>query len=251
MKWSNQKQFTYGLMFLVILIVLVGVPVYFYFFNKAETCFDGKKNNNETGIDCGGICSRICTADVAENPIVLWSRAFSIANGRYNLVAYLQNPNINSISEPFDYVFNAFDDQNVLIGSREGSTSANDEKNFVVFEQAFDAGQRKINKVTFEIKSKVNWIKQQPQKVKFSISNEGIVNLSGTPTLTSNITNKTVNTYKNFYVVAIVYDLSGNATLVSRTLVDELLPSGKTTVLFTWPFIGDIQYSKIEILPRI
>lgn len=251
MQWSTQKQFTYGFALVIILSILIGIPSYFIFFNKPATCFDNKQNQTETGIDCGGVCSKACSVDVIENPLILWSRAFPIANGKNNLVAYLQNPNINYISEPFTYVFNVFDEQNVLIGTREGTISAPHDKNFVVFEQAFDAGKIKVGKITFEITSKVTWIKSPEEKSKFSVSSDQIIVVGGTPTLTSTITNKTVDTFKNFYVVAIVYDTDGNAMVVSRTLVDELRPSGNAVVVFTWPYLTNLTYSKIELLPRI
>lgn len=256
MKWSVQKQFAYGLTFLIIIGAIIAIPTYFYIYNKPQTCFDGKKNQDETGIDCGGVCTRACAREVVEQPIILWSRAFPIANSKYNLVAYLQNPNINYVSENFNYTFNVFDEKNVLIGVRQGTSNASQEKNFVIFEQSFDAGQRTIGKVTFEIDSKVVWQKVSSQKnslqkTKFTISNEPIEEVAGTPTLTSTIVNKTGATQSNFYVVAIVYDVEGNAMAVSRTLVDQLLPNGKTVVVFTWPYLRDLKYSSVEILPKI
>jgi len=251
MQWSIQKQLSYGLVFVIILVLLIGTPTYFYFFNKTPTCSDGKQNQTETGIDCGGVCTRACSTDVIQDPIILWNRAFPISNGKYNLVAYLQNPNINYISEPFTYTFNVFDENNILIGAREGTISVPYNRNFVAFEQGFDAGERKIGKVTFEITSKVTWIKSPAPKAKFSVSSDEIVSVGGTPTLTSTITNKTIDTFNNFYVVAIVYDVDGNAMVVSRTLVDELAPNSKSVVVFTWPYLENLQYSKIELLPRI
>ena len=239
------------MVFLLIIAIVIGIPVYLNFFNKPATCFDNRKNQSELGVDCGGVCAKACSKEVIEAPIVLWARAFPIANGKNNLVAYLQNPNIDYISESFTYIFNVFDESNVLIGSREGIISAPYDKNFVVFEQAFDAGKRPIGKVTFDITSKVTWIKSPTPKTKFSISSDQIVTIGGTPTLTSTITNKTVEVYSNFYVVAIVYDVYGNAMVVSRTLVDELRSNGKVVVVFTWPYLTNLKYSKIEILPRI
>ncbi|MEI6042211.1 MAG: hypothetical protein WCQ00_01445 [bacterium] len=251
MNWSIQKQLIYGITFVMILSALIGLPLYFNFFNKSPTCFDNKRNQDETGVDCGGICTKACTADVIGTPLLLWSRAFTIANGKNNLVAYLQNPNLNYISEPFSYVFNVFDDNNILLGTREGVVSATNEKNFVVFEQAFDAGQRKIGKVIFEITSPVTWIRKPSEKAKVTVSSDQIISVAGIPTLTSTITNTTVKTYTNFYVVAIVYDVDGNAKVVSRTLVDELRGNGKADVVFTWPYLTDLKYSKIELLPKI
>ena len=57
------------------------LPVKVVSFAKAETCFDGIKNQNEEGIDCGGKCkpcekqssecndNNLCTSDIVENSV--------------------------------------------------------------------------------------------------------------------------------------------------------------------------------------
>ena len=49
------KQFLYGFFYLAILVSLIWL-VYSFEFKPAPNCFDGKKNQEETGIDCGGSC---------------------------------------------------------------------------------------------------------------------------------------------------------------------------------------------------
>ena len=251
MKWSTQNQLKYGLGTFLFFALVIFIPYYIYFINVPPTCFDNKQNQDERGVDCGGVCTKACKTDAINKPIVVWARAFLIANGKYNLVAYLQNPNVDYVSNPFPYTLNVFDENNTLIGSRDGVTSVPYEKGFVVFEQAFDAGERKINKVTFDIQSDLVWNKTPIQKSKFDTYSYGISNVAGTPTLKGTMTNKTSNNYSNFYVVAIVYGLDGNVLTVSRTLVDELRASGKVDVVFSWPNLSDIKYSKVEILPSI
>ncbi len=57
------------------------LPVKIVAFAKTETCFDGRKNQNEEGVDCGGICKPcinqatecddddLCTDDIEENGV--------------------------------------------------------------------------------------------------------------------------------------------------------------------------------------
>jgi hypothetical protein len=81
--WSQKRQIIYfSIPFFLFLLVLSFV--YFSFFYKPATCFDGVKNGNETGIDCGGSCSLVCTND-ALKPITLWSKAFAVTDDVYNL----------------------------------------------------------------------------------------------------------------------------------------------------------------------
>ena len=73
------------------------------FFHKTPTCFDGVKNQNEKGLDCGGVCTRICSGDIS-TPIVMWQRVFQVTPGVYSAVAYIQNPNV--LNRPYKVLAN-------------------------------------------------------------------------------------------------------------------------------------------------
>ena len=70
------------------------VIVFFYYYQPA-TCRDGKQNQEEDGVDCGGPCSLICDAQSA-TPIVSWVRFFKIQDGFYNVASFVENPNAKS-----------------------------------------------------------------------------------------------------------------------------------------------------------
>ncbi len=52
-------------------------------------------------------------------------------------------------------------------------------------------------------------------------------------------------------VLAVVFDLDGNAMAFSRTIVDSLDKNESTDVVFTWRKLFPSQYSKIEIIPQV
>ena len=54
---------------------------------RPPSCTDGKKNQGEAGVDCGGPCARLCKV-VSLPPIVHWQRAFPVTESVYNVVAY-------------------------------------------------------------------------------------------------------------------------------------------------------------------
>jgi len=89
--WALKRQI-FIVIGLIIIIFIFGFLIIYPSFNKAPTCFDGKQNGNETGINCGGSCARACLSQV-ENVSVLWARAFQVIPGRYNAVAYIVNHN--------------------------------------------------------------------------------------------------------------------------------------------------------------
>ena len=59
MTWAAKRQLQYLSGFLAIILVIVLIIIAPYL-RSDPTCFDGKQNGNEEGIDCGGSCDLIC-----------------------------------------------------------------------------------------------------------------------------------------------------------------------------------------------
>lgn len=79
----------------VVIAFLIAVGAILYFvFRPAATCSDGKKNQNETGVDCGGICGA-CPDVFNPDPFVVRESAFVSGNdsGVYDVFAKVHNPN--------------------------------------------------------------------------------------------------------------------------------------------------------------
>lgn len=253
--WAAQRQLLYGGIVLGFLFVITALPIYFIFVKKEATCFDGIKNQNEANIDCGGVCERACMEQVVDFPVTLWARSFKVTGGTYNLTAYVQNANVDYVSEPASYIFRVYDKDNVLIGVREGLVSVPPTKNFPIFEQGFNAGERIPAKVFFEFTQNMNWKKYLGSKPEIEIIDErfvGTTNASTSlPRLEAEIENRTINTYRNVEVVALIYDKDGNAMAASRTYVDTLPGTTKVPLIFTWPEPFPKEVSKVEIIPKI
>lgn len=249
--WAHRRQLIYGSVVFIFLALVLGVPTYFIFFNNAPTCFDGKMNGDEVQVDCGGSCDRACANDVLPEPIVSWSRSFSVARGLHNLVAYVQNPNVNYTAEPIPYIFLVYDAENVLLGVREGYARVPPTKTFPIFEPAFDAGTRQPTKVVFEFTSPAVWNRFETAKPELDVIDERVLNATSSPTIKATLLNKTINKYTNVEVVAIVYNKQGNAFASSKTVVDIIRGNGEAPLVFTWPigFIDEV--SKVEIIPKL
>lgn len=251
MSWNSRRQLMYGSIVVVFLLVVAGVPAYFTFFNNAPTCFDGVQNQNETGIDCGGACERACLVDVIPLPVTIWSRAFSVKNGYYNLVAYVQNANVEYVAEPTKYIFRVYDKDNVLIGVREGYADVPPTKTFPIFEQGFNAGERIPVSTYFEFVRGVPWKKYEGTKPELKVVDQKLSIGTSGPRIDAKLVNVTINRYKNIEVIAIVYDQAGNAMGSSRTYVDELGSSAESSLVFTWPQPFPSVVSRFEIVPKL
>ncbi len=249
--WAKQRQLMYGSAVFIFFALVIGTPTYLLFFNKAPTCFDRKQNGSETGIDCGGQCVTACARDVVAQPVVIWARPFLVANGITNLVAYVQNPNVDYIAEPVEYLFRVYDKDNVLIGTRVGRAAVPPSKVFPIFEQSFNSGFKKPVKAYFEFTEPLTWKKYTSIKPEFDVIDKRLSGASSTPKLEAVLVNKTIDTYRNIEVVALVYDTDGNAIASSRTIVDVLYGNSESPLVFTWPEAFNVSTSKIEIIPKL
>ena len=103
-QWSRKRKRIILLIILFVLVVLVGVPLFFLFY-RVPTCNDLKKDGNETGVDCGGSCQLLCTAESL--PLILRGdpRVLKVADGVFEVVALVQNPNANGEIRRAGYIF--------------------------------------------------------------------------------------------------------------------------------------------------
>jgi len=250
MTWSLKRQIFY-IGILILFFAIFGFLIISPSLNKMPTCVDGKQNGNETGIDCGGSCSRACLAQV-DQVSVLWTRAFRVVPGRYNAVAYLINHNKNTAVKKINYRFRFADANNVYIGKREGTTFIPPAANFAVFEPGIDIGNSIPVYATFEFTQIPDWLQVSENKInqlKVFISNITLEGAETSPHLTASIKNNSLFTIPDVNIIAILYDASGNAVSASRTYLAELTPLQNADINFTWPEAFSAPIVQKEIIP--
>lgn len=235
MTWAAKRQLKYLSVFLGFFLLILFWILYPIIFKK-PTCFDGKKNGDEIEIDCGGSCAKFCNSQIV-NPIIVWSRAFPVTNNVYNLAAYVQNQNRNAAVLEVNYEFRVYDDNNRLIGRREGSAFIPPNQQFLVFEPRFDSGETKVKSVTFQFLPSFSWYKKEPlvNLLPFRIDNISLNNDFNLPTLTARIRNESIYELPPFEVVGILYDIDNNAINISKTQKDFLMSGSESSISFTWP----------------
>ena len=134
--WSAKRRILYGGGFVLVLAAVVGL-LFFHFFYRAPSCSDGVQNGDETGVDCGGACTTLCSGQTL-SPIVHWAKAFNVLGSVYNLAAYVENPNIGSSNPTATYDFKVYDASNILIAENTGQTFIPKNKKFIIFLPPYD-----------------------------------------------------------------------------------------------------------------
>jgi hypothetical protein len=247
--WASTRKSVYTLG-VVLFFLIISVWVYMLQYYKAPTCTDGKQNQTEEGIDCGGTCAVTCKASVA-NPIILWSRAFPITHGWYNAVAYVENPNPGVGVKSVTYRFKLYDDENVLVAERIGKAFIAPNERFAILEPRISVGERIPKRAFFEFLQFSDWVKLEKDMPKILVRGEKFSSTNTSSRVDATLQNGTIIDIPDINVVAIVYDKNDNAMAVSGSVVDKLKADSSYNITFTWDTPFPSTPARVEVIPRI
>ncbi len=110
---------------ILIYAVIFALVIWFLYsvFKTKETCLDGIKNQNEEGIDCGGICSKKCEKIKADDLIIGETGAVgSSTAGEYDFFGVVTNSNNDYGSDYFAYQVKFKDETGALLGEKQGDS---------------------------------------------------------------------------------------------------------------------------------
>lgn len=114
------KRIWVSVIFFVIFIATAFIL--YYFISPEATCFDGKKNQAEKAVDCGGTCSP-CKEEIKTQELTIAETAVVFGgNKTYDAVAKVANLNDSVGASSFKYVFKLKDSTGNIIATREGSS---------------------------------------------------------------------------------------------------------------------------------
>lgn len=148
------KQLIYGAFYLAILFLIV-YGIYLSGFKAAPSCFDGKKNQKEEGIDCGGSCPP-CALKLQKPIKVLPVRVFPVDKTTSALIE-LRNPNTNLGADKFDYELNFYDANGEKIFSLTKDSFIYPGEIKYIAEINLDVDYEKIDRTEFKISGE-SWV---------------------------------------------------------------------------------------------
>lgn len=230
--WAFWRRAQYIAFFSFVLLLLTGF-LYYKFLYTLPTCFDGRENGMETGVDCGGGCTRICAFEVTQ-PEVQWARSFKITEGQYNAVAYVENRNMRAATPELQYTFSLYDDAGLIV-ERSGVTVLPPDSVYPIFEGQLITGTRVPTRTFLDIKEPELWIPATYGRDQFTIVERTLARVDTEPRLDAVLQNNDLEEARDVEVVATIFDKERNALTSSRTVIDTFPPRSEQTVVFTWP----------------
>ena len=252
MTWSAKRKMIYAGS-IIFIGVLIAIRIVYPIFTKAPTCFDGKKNGEEMGVDCGGSCQKFCTLEV-NNLILLWSRSFRSSPTTYSAVAYIENQNLNAEAVGVPYEFKMYDDKNTLIARKEGVTRISRNGRSVVFEPNIVVGNRIPKTTRFQFLASPEFVRvdvNKADRLKISAKEMKFENeQTTTPKLSGFLENASLIDVPDVDVIAVLYDKDNNAVTVGKTYIDVLKGDTRAPIVFTWNEPLFTPVVRIEVIPQ-
>jgi len=245
--WSSHRKLTYGFFVIVGVILIIGLPAFLLLY-KAPTCNDGKQNQGEQGIDCGGPCVKLCPSAFLP-PEVIWTKSEPVAPCLYNIAAYVVNNNLDGAAYGVPYEIQLFGGDGVLITTKDGVTTIPPHRNTLIFQGSVFTNKRIPTKTIIALGSP-QWVKQTDELGDLVIADKKYSENQNSSSLQVTLQNNAVTSYKNLSVYVVLYDANGNAIDFSKTIIDSVPANGGTVVApFTWPVSHNGQVVSIEVLP--
>lgn len=230
--WAKRRQ-------LITLVIFFGGlfimgAIIFLILSARPSCFDNKQNQNETGIDCGGVCAAQCR-DTHLGIKTLWTKTFPLRKGMYDVASLVENPNLDASIPELRYTVDLFDDAGRTLLSRSYSTFANAGDHFMLFGGGLDTGGLDAARARLTIEPGYKYVKAvPPAERKIAVLGYELLTPDTTPRLVATVQNQTTDTLRNIPVSAAISDRNGPVG-VSETHIDELPPRASQQITFTWP----------------
>jgi hypothetical protein len=244
-EWATNRQrllIAIGVSLVVALGVIILVPILY----QTPSCSDGKQNQDEDGIDCGGSCAYLCK-DTAR-PLSTQFVQGIVQNGRADAIAYIDNRNADAALEDAKYTVELYDETRTLIGSKQGTIDVPPSSTVPIFVSGIAESASEIAQAFITFDDNLEWFRSSEKPSAPTISDTRISS-EGTPRIVATIGNPTPRAMTNVRLVITVFGASGNAIAASQTVVASIAPQGTAEAVFTWNEAFIEAATRVDVLP--
>jgi hypothetical protein len=251
MSWAARRR--------LIILIIVGAVVAAFIavvliatFYKTPTCSDGIQNQGEQGIDCGGPCPYLCTAQ-EQPPTILFTKVLQNAGGRTDVVAMVENKNINAAAKNVPYQITLYGADETFIQEVDGTLDLPPGATIPVYVPGILSGNQKAASAFLVIDaSSPKWFSFVPnERIVPTISNITRSGITSEPRIDATLTNPSAAIMTNVQTIVLVYDANKNIIATSQTIVPVIEGQGQAVATFTWNNAFPGTPALIEVVPII
>ena len=251
MSWAARRRFIIllivGAVF-VAFLTIVGIATFY----QAPSCTDGVQNQEEEGIDCGGSCSHLCTAQ-QQPPTVLFTKAIPNGVGRVDVIASVENKNANAAAKNVPYSITLYGSDQTLIQQISGVFDLPARATEPIYVSGIQSGNRKVVGAFLDIaSSSPEWFTMMADsRIVPTVSNTSLGGSTSAPRVTATLINPSVAILRDVQAIVIVRNEQGDVIAASKTVVPAIPAQGQATATFTWNDTFSGTPVSIEVVPLI
>jgi hypothetical protein len=250
------KQFLYGAFYIALWAILFA-GVYFLFFKSPPSCFDGKRNQTEEGVDCGRICGNICLpADLKRIEQVGQVKILFPEPSRIGLLARLKNANPGHSARRVGFTFRIFDDRGEAFESSGNTFVYAGELKYLAQLVLLPPGFEKRQIVRAQLTlAEEEWAQAGDfYRPAVQLQEENTAVEANSIRVEGKVRNEDTLTLSNITILALFYGREGQLAGFSETGLDNFFPSETRPFVILHPPLTDVNPSATQIfisVPRL
>ncbi|MBP6889296.1 MAG: hypothetical protein KBC83_02435 [Candidatus Moranbacteria bacterium] len=236
----------------IVFLSTIFFGVYDLFIRVAPTCSDGKQNQNEAGIDCGGICAMQCEPPLNAKDIITREAAFVFTGtNSYDVLAKIYNPNDIAGASQFSYTLALRDAAGTLLAKQSGTSFILPQETKYLFEFHLATPVRPTQ-ATLEI-SQVSWERfrgytERPRVMVVQQAYNRIQSGPGYGAATGLVVNESPYDFRSLLVKVVLRDASGKPLAINSTEMSTMPSKGQRDFRLVWPTIFPGEVKNVEML---
>lgn len=252
MSWAARRRLIILLILGGIIAALVTIVSTFAIY-ESPSCSDNLLNQDETGVDCGGICPYLCT-EQKQPPTVLFTQAFTDSTtGRTVVVASVENKNSAAAAQDVPYRITVYGAGQALIQSVSGTLDLPPGAAVPVFASNIASGKHTVTGAFLTIDSSaVRWFAlEDDPRILPNVSNVIQGGTTSAPRIEAVLSNGSATTLTNVRAVVLVRNVTKELIAASETIVPRIPPLGTASAVFTWNEAFPDVPASTEVIPVV
>ena len=214
------KKLLYGGFYSILFFIFV-FGFYNIFLKAAPTCFDGIKNQNETGIDCGGIRPLCILTELSPLELKGAVKVFGLSSGRVVFLADVLNSNSYG-ADAVPYEFLVYDRSGDVIEKIKGSYGFAPLERKFIYESNAQSIFSEISRVDLVFTAPA-W-KVVTQLPKSDVVLAGSVNTmvsESSVVVTGRVSNRGLMSVSALKILAVLSNRFGNEIFAAQTVLND------------------------------
>lgn len=235
----------------IYLIIFFGILLAIYFLLKPNpSCTDGKLNQNEKKVDCGGPC-QACRKEIEAQDIEIKEK-YVVYGGvdKYDVLVGFYNPNHDYGGSEFDYTITLENSTGNQIASKEGTGFILPRESKYYVQTNFEVSEKPAN-ISVQVND-VSWEEFSGfEEPRLSIYNKNFLQASPENIYSEVyglLRNESLYDFKSILVNVILRDSSGRPVAVNSTEMQTVHSQEERDFRLIWPyeFKGDVAEVEVD-----